>query len=208
MIKITGFAAFFISVLLCAGCNGCGCIDALYSFNAHLQIIPDYDSIHVGDTIFLVSTIPVELQDQVTGATINYSNAKTIGSDIRISRLENDNPVSIDAVPEFDYFSTIGNIYNDRNIPSPNGVQQLTYEKTNEGYQLKVGIIAKHKGVYTFGIGNGLSNGRKDVHSCEKASFDISIIDTNQHFYLFYLWRPDLTIDDYYKSKIYYFKVY
>lgn len=183
-------------------------MDALYSFNVTSQISPDHDSIRVGDTILLQSLIPFQLQEQQTGATINYTNAKTIGSDIRIGRLENDASVSVDAVNDFNYFSTLGSIYNDRNIPSPDGVQQLRYEATGEGYQLKVGFVAKRTGVYAFGLGDASSNGRNSSHSCEKAAFHVSLTDTDQHVYYYEKWRPDYTLTNDDLQRIYCFKIY
>lgn len=139
---------------------------------------------------------------------INYTDAKTIGSNLKIGRLENSNPIPIDAVPEFNYFSITGSIYNDKNIPSPNGVQQLSYAESGGSYQIKVGIIAKSRGVYAFGIGNGLSNGRNSIHSCEKATFNMSLSDTVQHIYFYQGWRPDYTLTTYDLQRIYCFKVY
>jgi hypothetical protein len=79
-----------------------------------------------------------------------------------------------------------GTIYDDRSIPSPDRVQQLTYQEFNGNYDLKIAIIPKVKGNYVFGLGDGLSNGRHKTSKCEKASFSISFDNTNQHFYLIY----------------------
>lgn len=97
--------------------------------------------------------------------------------------------IARDAAFDFDYVSINGKIYNDRNIPSPDRVQQITYQESNTGYILKVGIIAKQTGTYILGLGDGLSNGRKKSHSCEKASFSTSISNTKQHFYLIENWN-------------------
>ncbi len=203
------FILFLLSCsILFESCPGSGCIDAQYSFNATSQLIPDYDSIRTGDTIFLTSFIPQILKDQTTGVSVNYSNSKAIGSDLGVTRLENSNSIPIDAVSDFDYFSVIGTIYNNENVPSPNGVQQLTYEEINGHYELKIGIIAKTKGIYYFGIGNGYSNGRNDGHSCEKATFNIAMANTSQHVYYFINWNPNQTLDDVILQHLYCFKVY
>lgn len=190
--------------------SGCPkpCIEANYSFAVNSQIIPDLDSIKVGDTIFLFSSFPTSLKDQRTGQTVDYSNSTGIGNTLSVSELPQGDTIAKDAVIDFDYISINGRIYNDRNIPSPDRVQQITYQESNGNYTLKVGLIAKHIGKYILGLGDGLSNGRKKSHSCEKASFGVSISDTNQHFYLIKNWKPDIIINDFGKRHGYAFKVY
>lgn len=200
-----------IGLLIFAVINsGCPkpCIEANYSFAVNSQIIPALDSVHLGDTIFLTSTFPVNLTDQRTGVIVDYSNSTDIGSTLAISKLPKGDTVAADAVFDFNYVSVNGKIYNDRSIPRPDGVQQLTYMEMNGNYLLKVGLIPKQTGNYILGLGNGLSNGRKKSRSCQKASFDISINNTNQHFYLIQAWVPGIILDDYGKKHVYYFKVY
>ena len=165
------------------------------------------DSINIGDTIYLVSTFPTKLLDQNSGREINYINAISLGSDLRIGKLEDNNPVPIDAVAEFNYFSLKGRIYNDKSIPSPNGVQQLTYQEMDSNYELKIGMIPLKKGIYAVGVGNGISAGRKTYKSCEKAAFDISLNNTSQHIYYYQRWRPGYILTESDLKRLYCFKV-
>jgi hypothetical protein len=176
------------------------CIEANHSFSVNSQIAPDNDSIHVGDTIYLESTFPTQLTEQSTGQLTDYSNSTGIGSTLAVSSLPIGDTVAKDAVFDFDYISINGRIYNDRSIPRPDGVQQIIYAEINGNYILKVGLI--------LGIGNGLSNGRKKSRNCEKASFDITLSGTNQHFYLIEKWYPNVVIGGYGEMRVYYFKVY
>lgn len=189
--------------------NGCpkSCIEANYTFSVNSQISPDRDSIKVGDTIYITSSFPVKLTDQNSGAEINYAEAKKIGSTLGVGRLVTGNAVPIDAVFDFNYIAIKGNVYNERSIPSPDGVQQLTYQESNSSYELKVGLIAKAKGVYVLGIGNGLSVGRKNSKNCEKAAFNISISNTSQHVYYYQIWRPGYTLTSSDLKRLYCFKV-
>ncbi len=201
----------YIGLLIFALINtGCPkpCVDAHYSFAANSQITPDSDSVRIGDTIILTSSIPVNLTDQRTGVMIDYSNSTDIGSTLAISKLPKGDTVAIDAVPDFNYVNVNGRIYNDRSIPRPDGVQQLIYVEMNGNYLLKVGLIPKQTGNYILGLGNGLSNGRHKSMNCEKASFDISINNTNQHFYVITEWKPDIILNDFGKKHGYAFKVY
>lgn len=202
---------FIIILLIVAILNtGCPkpCIEANFSFNVNTQITPDQDSVHVGDTIYLKSSFSSSLIDQRTGQLVDYSNSTGIGSNLAISSLPLGDTIGKDAVFDFEYVNVNGRIYNDRSIPRPDGVQQLKYEAENGNYILKVGLIPKKKSNYILGIGNGLSGARTNSRNCEKAAFNISINNTNQHFYLIGRWVPGITLDDYGKKHVYYFKVY
>jgi hypothetical protein len=94
-----------------------------------------------------------------------------------------------------------------KEMATNNGANQLTYSQVGNNYELKIGIIPKKKGVYGLGLGNALSNGRKKSSSCEKASFNTTVVNTNQHFYLFNLWRPDVVIDQNGRRGVYFFTV-
>lgn len=204
LIIITGLIAI---VILISGCPK-PCIEANYSFLVNSEIKPDIDSVHVGDTIYLTSSFPTKLTDQSSGQMIDYSNSTAIGSTLAISNLPTGDTITKDAVFDFDYVSVNGKIYNDRSIPRPDGVQQIVYAETNGNYVLKVGLIPKKVGNYILGLGDGLSNGRKKSRSCEKASFNITLSNTDQHFYLIKKWYPNVKIGGYGKMRVYYFKVY
>lgn len=200
-----------VTLLIVAVINsGCPkpCIEANYSFAVNSQITPDLDSVKVGDTIFLTSSFSTKLTDHASGQMIDYGNSTGIGSTLAVSNLPIGDTIAKDAVFNFDYTSLSGRVYNDRNIPRPDGVQQLTYQEIGGNYVLKVGLIAKQTGNYILGLGDGLSNGRNTSRSCKKASFNISINNTNQHFYLIKNWVPGIILNDYGKKHVYYFKVY
>ncbi len=200
------FIAFTVAIVLCS-CPSKVCFDANYSFNVNSSIKPDLDSIHVGDTIYLLSSFPSTLKDQNSGQEINYTEATNIGSDLRIGRLEDGNPIPVDAVADFNYVSVNGRIYNDKNIASPNGIQQLSYQEINGMYLLKIGVIAKRQGIYALGVGNGLSTGRKGGRGCEKARFNVTLDNTAQHVYYYQKWRPDYTLTESDLKILYCFKV-
>ena len=207
MKKIFVFVGLIYVFFINSGCPK-PCIEANYSFAVNSQIKPDVDSVHIGDTIFLISSFSNKLTDQSTGKIVDYSNATDIGSALSVFKLIKGDTIATDAVFDFSYISVNGRVDNNRSIPRPDGIQQLTYQEVNEKYILKIGLIPKQKGVYGLGLHNGLSNGRKNSSSCEKAGFDISYNNTNQHFYLLTEWKPDNVINDFGKAHGYYFKVY
>lgn len=169
--------SLFITIIN-SGCHR-SCVEANFSFSIDSQINPDIDSIKIGDTLYLTSSFSTTLTDLSSNKLVDYSNSTGIGSDIHVSKFEPADTSTKDAVFDFDYISVTGQIYNDRNIPSADGVQQLTYQQTNGNYELKVGFIAKKTGDYILGLGNGFSNGLNGNRRCDKATFSISIYNTN-----------------------------
>lgn len=208
MKKILSLSVIFTIGIILSGCPK-PCVEPNYLFAADAQITPDNDSIHIGDTLYLISDVPNQLIDQQTGTLVNYSNSTGVASSLSITS----SPVSdgahvIDAVVDFNFISIEGRIYNDKRIPRPDGIQQLEYAEINGNYVLKVGLIAKKKGNYILGISNGVSNGRKKTNNCEKASFNIKFDNTAQHFYLAKQWYSDAIDYGYGAQRVYYFKVY
>lgn len=196
-----------IVIIVLSGCPK-PCIKSNYSFAVNSQIIPDLDSIKVGDTIFLFSSFPTTLTDQITGQVINYNNSTGLGSTLGLVELVKGAFPGIDAVNDFDYISINGMVYNDRSIPSPNKFQQLKYQQIDSNYELKIGIIPKKNGTYYLGLGDGLSNGRNKNKDCEKAGFNITFNRTNQHLNFFSEWVSNTTLSTYEQLHAYFFKVY
>jgi hypothetical protein len=98
-------------------------VEANYSFAVNSQLSPDLDSAHVGDSIFLNSTFAVKLEDQITGAIVDYSNVTDIGSTLGVVNLNDGIYSPADAVDNFDYAGIIGEVFNDKSVPSPNKFQ-------------------------------------------------------------------------------------
>jgi hypothetical protein len=154
-----------------------------YSFEVTAEFTPEKDSIRVGDTLYLVSEFPSIMIPVGGDQPVDYSNSTGIGNTLGINKLEPNRVIS-DAVYNFDYISIDGEIYNSRDIPSPDRVQQLRYVEKSGMYRLKVGLIPKAKGIYSLGIGfSGLSNGRKSGDKCTKASFPTSVTNEDPHLH-------------------------
>ncbi len=198
---------FGILLVLCAAITGCPkpCIESDYAFQVSTKIIPDADSLKVGDTIMLISSFSINLMDEMSQKRINFSNAE-ISSTLGIGQLIAGQITAAGAVEDFEYHSITGNIYNATDIPSPETVQQLKYQEVGDHYEVKIAIIPKEKGVFALGIGDGVGfvKGKK----CQKAAFNISLYGTAHHEYLHKQWRPDFELTDRALSKLYAFKVY
>ncbi|MDX2306401.1 MAG: hypothetical protein NW226_26565 [Microscillaceae bacterium] len=160
------------------------CLDISYNFEVTSYFTPEIDSISLGDTLYLISEFPTDLEDVLTSSLIDYSNAKTIGGILGVSELiPNDSKTPTGAVSQFKYIAINGKIFNDKTVPSPEVFQQLSYEETSSTYRLKIGLIPTKKGVYFLTNGDALSRGRKESN-CESASFSMQVSNQDQNLYL------------------------
>ncbi len=188
--------------LLLAGCPRT-CVEAVYSFSINASFLPERDSIRLGDTLYLTSSIPIQLRDVTSGDLVNYQNAKIAGN-LGIGKLSSGVKTPIEAVDQFKYVSVQGQIYNDLSIPSPKGVQQTLYSQKANTYELTVGLIPLNEGVYVLGV--GFPVGIRGGHDCEKAGFSLKVTNGNRHldFYEKVTGQPSNGID---YGNGYYFKV-
>ncbi len=83
----------------------------------------------------------------------------------------------------------------------------MIFNEENGNYVFKLSVIAKDTGKYVLTISNA-ANVYRENDKCTKAAFTINFASTNQHFYFLQQWRPDLTLNEAGKTKVYYFKVY
>lgn len=198
---------FTLVALTMTGCPEPLCLNPnpTYSFNVPAHFTPEQDSIRVGDTLYLVSEFPSTMIPVGGQEAVVYTNSTGISNTLGVLELT-PNKNTLDAVYSFDYFNVDGMIYNSKEIPTPDRVQQLQYKEVGEKYILKIGIIPKKSGVFSLIIGSGLSNGRNTGDKCTKATFATVLKNTNYHQYLYESWwgEPVSPEPDY----RYLFKVY
>ena len=66
--------------------NG-NCTETSYSFEAYAKVINPYDSITVGDTIWLEIIAPIAQVDRINGQTVTFSNAENLGTAIGFAEI-------------------------------------------------------------------------------------------------------------------------
>jgi hypothetical protein len=209
--KMKTTLSYLLIIAACLTLTGCPtpmCLNPnpSYSFEVTAEFTPEKDSIRVGDTLYLVSEFPSTMIPAGSTQPVDYSRSTGISNILNVNKLE-PNRVIADAVFDFDYINIDGEIYNSRDIPSPNRVQQLRYEEKSGMYRLKVGLIPKAKGIYSLATGfSGLSNGRKSGDKCTKASFPTTV--TNEDPHLHYLSTHTDTPPEELPPIHYLFKVY
>ena len=199
MLLITAMASIFSTCKK----GGLGCANTAYNFQIFENVAPDKDSIQINDTIFLKVNTPTQFNDLQSGNKIDYSNASNLGNVVTILRFLPADMVQ-GATNNFKLILLKGT---EVNAVDPLSQKDVLFAEENGYYKFNLAIVAKDTGRYALTIGNAANVYRRS-DKCTKASFAINIENTNQHFYLLHLWRPDLILDDQGKTKVYYFKVY
>lgn len=206
-IKINWIVVFFgistIIIFNSCGKNGIGCANTTYNFQIGENVVSSKDSIRIGDTIYLKVNTSTKLTDLQFGNVIDYSNATNLGNVIGLLRFL---PARKEAgaINNFQLIMLKGSKVNSID-PSTN--QEVLFGEENGNYKFSMAVIPKDTGRYVLTISNAANVYRKN-DKCTKANFFIDFQGINQHFYLLQLWRPDLTLDESGKKKVYYFKVY
>lgn len=201
-VKYIIFASCIAFLVSSIGC-GKNCKDARYSFSMHESFSPEKDSISIGDTLWINSSHSTTFQDLQSYANVDFSNSQ-IGSNIRILRFPDTSQNVIGGIYNFDIIKIYGNEVGNDNIPSEN--KGYYYEEVDTGYLLKLGFIAKEKGVYGISLGNSIGIVQKKG-GCEKATIEIDNSNLNTHLYYYENFFPGDTTSIYTKTHVYFFKV-
>jgi hypothetical protein len=199
---------FFITVLFILHFMACKkpCHQPDYHFSINSSFAIEKDSMPVGDTLWLTCESSTNMLDLNTKSQIDFSNAQNFGSALIISDINKFHSLIRGAVDSFDFVKARGDIYTIQNL-DPNGTKQLNFAEGNDMYSLKIGMVAKRKGLYILSIVD-IPNVvyRKGQEQCGKGSFEILNNNLNRHFYLFEnLWGP---LSEYDKKHGYCVKVY
>ena len=182
--------------------GGLNCASTVYFFQIDETVTPDKDSLRIGDTLYLEVNTPSKLMDEKRGTSIDYNNTANLGNVVTLLQFLDSNTTS-GAINNFTLFLLKGEKVNS---VDPSSQQQVLFTEENGNYVFKLALIPKDTGRYVLTISNAANVYRKN-DECTKASFEIDFHSTNQHFYFLNLWRPDLTLDEAGKLKVYYFKV-
>lgn len=174
--KILKYSIFLLGCsLVFMGCPR-ECVSPERAYQAIHQILFS-DSISVGDTIWLKSEMDCKaMQNYVTSTTDHFCGANfsfTLGM-IKYTIVESKYTAN-GAVDDFKIINIKGRIWNSKDIPSPDAVNQVEFEAQDDKYLLEVGIIPQKQGYFTIGLGNG---GSYDGRHCDRATLS-NIIEPN-----------------------------
>jgi hypothetical protein len=176
------------------------CSQTVYSFEAFFKAFPDKDSIKIGDTIWLELNTPVQLKDILTNQMVDYSGAINLGTAIAYLDLT----ATIPAANHFDNIPVKGSVVQSG---KPDQIREFLFAEENGTYRFKIGIVAKNKGLFAIGPGNA-ANVYTRKNKCDKAGFNLTFKDTDQHLYLYEQSRPGYQPSAYERTHMYCFRVY
>lgn len=180
-----------------------GCIEAQYNFSMQEVFYPEHDTILVGDTIFMESSHSTTFNDTLINKSIDFSGSD-IGGSLRLLRFPDTSTIPVGGINNFEILIFYGKSSGNDNIPSEN--KGFYFVEDNNQYILKLGFIAKQKGIYSISLGNSIGI-IKRKSSCEKANITIINTNNNNHLYFYQNWRPGYLIPEYERTHIYCFIV-
>jgi len=182
--KIITVTVLVYTVTVFANCKKhvLGCPESSYSFIIDAQVLPDKDTISIGDTVWVEINSSDVFTDQNSSRQVNFSDAANLGTDMGFARLVSTSPVQLaNAVNDFDYILLAGKEIASAN---PTLIKMFLISDINGMYRFKLGIIAKNRGTYRFNLGNAVGVYRKG-DPCPKADFEMRLVQTDQHYYLY-----------------------
>mgnify|MGYP001201251036 CR=1 FL=1 len=138
---------FFLLIICFQDCGSCDldpetCIRT-YTFEIPLQVTPQTDTFSVGDTLWLSSYIPAELEDSATGEKINVLN-HDFKLESTIERM--DTLGALDAEYDFDIINEIGE--QTIVIKGPYFTSKYKYLVQKDTQMLKIGLVPTKPGLY------------------------------------------------------------
>ena len=157
------------------------CNNGAYSFAVTAEFAPQREIYNVGDTIFLTSSFPKNLTDQIGNFNVDYSNSVGIGGDIAIYYLDTISRQPLPARDSFTFISVIGN-FSERAFNKNSGIN-FYFSELATLYQFRGAVICKKKGIYGIGVDNLNSKGLRGKN-CTNAGFNMTITNTDKHLYL------------------------
>ena len=161
------------------------------------------DSIRVGDTLWVKSSIPTTLTIQGSNQTVNFSGASNMITQIEFLSLVGINNNQIGSVDSFKYIYDKGTFASVRE--ASHSAKSVSYLAQNGSYVFSLGIIAQKKGIYYLAV--------IDIYQAEKkclyASVEILMNNANSNLhYLKDIYYGGGAISPYDSTHAYCFKVY
>jgi hypothetical protein len=180
---MTKFIIIICIIQLFVGCHK-PCNEPNYTFNVAEAFSPEVDSINIGDTLWLQSSVLKLQADTGTHKEIDFSSAENLGTNLIISDISKFTTSLRGAVDSFNFLKINGNIFSVANTDEK-AVKQLTYTQTANSFELKIGIVALKAGSYIFSVPDNPSVYRKGMTKCGLGNFRILNQNNNKHLYLF-----------------------
>lgn len=196
-IKTAGAYLVYLSiVLLCTGCHWKECTSPDRAYVAeHLILHPE--AINVGDTIWISSEMDCDSLENLYTNTLDQYCSNKFSFPMNVVQFEPDsaNKQGSGAVHDFDFVNIHGRVYNARDIPSPDFVNQVEFELVSKIYKLHFGMVCKTKGIFFIALSPGGAFGKDH---CDRAGLDNIILnqERGQEMYIRYRKPHEVTERD------------
>lgn len=168
--------------MLLAACHK-PCIPAKFNFTGGVaSVLPNQDSIRVGDTLWLNTSLPLNYKYWSGGSdsiVYNLGGASNVATDIHLTALIGTNK-AVDGIDSFSFTSAKKGSYQ-TNPLAPHFAKTITYTQQSNSYDFLVGIIAQKKGIYCLTI----IDIYQAMKNCDKVS--VTIVTNNNDNHLHYL---------------------
>lgn len=171
------------------------CIGNAYSLKEKWNILPEKDSINVGDTLIFTSTFSNRPYDFNSSTNVDFSGSALVGTSFFIRSINGFNNLK-DAVDSFDFFTISGKL--EQNSSAPKRTKDIFWLEENNMYKIKFGMIAKKRGDYSFVSPNATGKLNKQ-NTCESGAGIIlnnSNIKNNAYLFYPYYGGPFIPLDD------------
>jgi hypothetical protein len=197
----------FLICSICFFCWGCPhkeCIgtDKLYQFA--IEII-HVDQIKVGDTVWVKSEIDCRKMLNLNTSTLDeFCNSIFTGTINQSLVVDSIPQHSTGATDKFEIINIQGSVYNNRDIPSPDRVNQLKFESTGDKYTLHFGLICMQEGKFVLGFPGGISI-EKDY--CERAKLIFIVKNENKNLWILEELIAPQIVEEHVRNRTYCFEV-
>ncbi len=165
------------------------------------------DSLRINDTIWLEANIPTQLKNLITNQEVSYVGAVNLGTAISYLELIGGSFSDPGSIPAANSFENILNKGSASQTDKQDQIRAFLFKEEGPMYFFKLGIVPKRKGLFAIGPGNA-ANVYTRSNKCDKAGFNLTFKDTDQHLYLYEQSRPGYTPSGYEQTHVYTFKVY
>jgi hypothetical protein len=154
-----------------------------YAFLATAEWSPQQETYRVGDTLYLMSSIPKTLTDQInTSMIVDYSNSVGVGGNLTLYEMDSSARQVIDAAAKFEVSAVTGSVVN--HPDKPQSLRTYSFIENVSGYTLRLRVVPKQKGLFVFFVSDFSSQGIKGKN-CSNASFQNTISNGNKNITLF-----------------------
>ncbi len=179
-----------------ATCKKSECISNSYQLKETWKIMPEIDSVNIGDTLKFSSIISNTPFDYNTNKLINFRGNAIIGTTLAIRYIAGGNSL-IDAVDSFDYFLISGKL--EDHSTNPKRLKDLYWIEKNNMYSAEFGIIPRKKGNYMVTLPDALGKLIISQNCGNGASIYLSNSNINNNAYLskpYYSSTPSIPKED------------